>query len=109
MIYIKPVNATALKLKWTGHSLFPTKVHYQSFFNETGALMTQHVSLVPINVTSLEINVDDSIPGYVHTFSLQFVELLVNTPITTTSFTFGKSIHVAIHANYDLPSALFYR
>ena len=107
MIYIKPVNATALKLKWTGHSLFPTKVHYQSFFNETGVLMTQHVSLVPINVTSLEINVDDSIPGYVHTFSLQFVELLVNTPITTTSFTFGKSI--AIHANYDLHSALFCR
>ena len=105
MIYIKPVNATALKLKWTGHPLFPTEVHYQSFFNETGSLMTQHVSLVPINVTSLEINVNDSIPGYVHTFSLQFVELLVNTPITTTSLTFGKSIAI----NYDLHSALFCR
>ena len=94
MLYIKPVNMTAIKLKWTGHPLFPTRVHYQSIFNETGVLMTQHVSLVPINVTSLEINVDDSVPGYVHTFSLQFVELIVDTPITTTSFTFGKSIAI---------------
>ena len=82
---------TAIKLEWTGHPLFPTRVHYQSFFNETGVLMTQHVSLVPINV---EINVDDSVPGYVHTFSLQFVKLIVDTPITTTSFTFGKSIAI---------------
>ena len=94
VLYIKPVNMTAIKLKWAGHPLFPTRVHYQSFFNETGVLMTQHVSLVPINVTSLEINIDDSVPGYVHTISLQFVKLIVDTPITTASFTFGKSIAI---------------
>ena len=88
------MNATALQLKWTGHPLFPTKVQYQSVFNETGVLMTQYTSLVPINVTSFEINVDDSIPGYLHIFSLQFVELLVDTPVTTTSFTFGMSIYI---------------
>ena len=93
MIYIKPVNATALILKWTGHPLFPTKVQYQSVFNETGALMAQYTSLVPVNVKSFEINVDDSIPGYLHTFSLKLVGSLVHmeNPITTTSFTFGKS------------------
>ena len=86
VLYIKPVNATALKLK-TGHSLLPTKVHYQSIFNETGALMTQYTSL---NVASFEINVDDSVPGYLHTFSLFVAHM--ETPVTSTSYSFGKSL-----------------
>ena len=97
MSYIKPVNATALTLKWTGHPLFSTKVQYQSFFNETGALMTQYTSLFPINVTSFEMNVDDSVPGYLHNFSLQFVDPYIADSIVTTytiSFTFGKSVYM---------------
>ena len=85
------MNATALKVKWTGHSLFPTRVHYQSFFNETGVPMIQYISVFPTNVASFELNVDDSVPGYLHTFFLQFVEH-IETPITTTSFSFGKSL-----------------
>ena len=106
------MNATALELKWTGQPLFPTEVKYQSFFNETGALMAQHTSLVPISVKSFEINVDDSVPGYLHTFSLKITESLVDmeNPITTTSFTFGKSLPLGeplnLHnTNYDLYTA----
>ena len=91
VISLKPKNATSLKIKWNGSPLFPTKVHYESYFNETGALMTEHTSILPINVTSLEMSVDDSIPGYRHTFSLQyFLPSEVNSLITTVSFTFGE-------------------
>ena len=106
MVYLKPANATAIKLKWNGNPYFPTKVQYQSFFNATGALVTQNIFLFPTNVTSFEINVDDSVPGYLHTFSLQFVGSIVETLATTTSFTFGKSVYIT---NYDLSTALFCR
>ena len=106
MVYLKPANATAIKLKWNGNPYFPTKVQYQSFFNETGALVSQNIFLFPTNVTSFEINVDDSVPGYLHTFSLQFVESIVETLVTTTPFTFGKSVYIT---NYDLSTALFCR
>ena len=92
VISIKPKNATTLKIRWYGS---PTKVHYQSYFNETGALMTEHTLILPINVTLLEMNVDDNIPGYRHTFTLQYIiqsEFEVDNLITTVSFTFGEFI-----------------
>ena len=106
VVYLKPANATAIKLKWIGNPYYPTKVQYRSFFNETGALMAQYTILIPINVMSFEINVDDSVPGYLHTFSLQFVKSLAETLVTTISFTFGKSVYIT---NYDLSTALFCR
>ena len=94
VISLQPKNATSIKIKWNGSPLFPTKVHYQSYFNETGALITEHTSIIPINVTSLEISVDDSIPGYQHTFSLQYFlqSEVVDNLVTTVSFTFGEFI-----------------
>ena len=90
VISLQPTNA---KMNWNGSPLFTTKVHYQSYFNETGVLMTGHTSILPMNVTSLEMSVDGSIPGYRHTFSLQyFLQSEVDSLITTVSFTFGEFI-----------------
>ena len=64
VVYLKSENATAIKLKWNGNPHFPTEVQYQSTFNETGALVTQNIILIPRNVTSFEMNIDNSVPGY---------------------------------------------
>ena len=88
---IEPVNATALKLKWSGNTYnVSTSVHYQSIFTETGAVMNHFDTTVEANITSLEITVQDCVPGYHHNFFLQFIVPVIGSLATTASFIFGE-------------------
>ena len=55
---IKPVNATAVKLEWSGYLSLPTALNYTSYFNETGTVMSQYNTPLSPGVMSFEISVD---------------------------------------------------
>ena len=56
--------------------------------------MTQ--SYIPPDVASTEVSLDDSVPGYQHTFTLQHIIACGNrtTPVTTATFDFGGSVNI---------------
>ena len=88
-VTIHPVNATAVRISWRGSQYHSTTVRYLSYFNATGAEMSRYDTVLPPDVASTEVSLDDSVPGYQHTFTLQHVIACVNS-VTTATFNFGQ-------------------
>ena len=86
---IHPVNATAVRISWRGSQYHSTTVRYLSYFNATGAEMSRYDTVLPPDVASTEVSLDDSVPGYQHTFTLQHIIACVNS-VTTATFNFGQ-------------------
>ena len=90
-VAIHPVSATAVRVSWSGNENISTALQYQSHFTETGAMISQRDTVIAANVTSTDITLDDTVPGYQHSFSLHHVISCAGrvAPVTTSSFTFG--------------------
>ena len=56
--------------------------------------MSQYDTILSPGVLSFEISVDDSVPGYQHQFSLQYIVMGVETPITEATFAFGTVTNI---------------
>ena len=54
--------------------------------------MSRYDTVLPPDVASTEVSLDDSIPGYQHHFTLQHIMACGNrtAPVTTAAFEFGK-------------------
>ena len=93
-VTIHPVSATAVRISWRGNKYLSTTVRYLSYFNATGAEMSHYDTVLPPDVASTEVSLDDSVPGYQHTFTLQHIIACGNrtTPVTTATFHFGQYI-----------------
>ena len=87
-VTIHPVSATAVRISWRNKYL-STTVRYFSYFNATGAEMSRYDTVLPPDVASTDVSLDDSVPGYQHTFTLQHI-IACDTPVTTATFDFGK-------------------
>ena len=94
-VTIHPVSATAVRISWRGNKYLSTTVRYLSYFNATGAEMSHYDTVLPPDVASTEVSLDDSVPGYQHTFTIQHIIACGNrtTPVTTATFDFGQSKH----------------
>ena len=91
-VTIHPVNATAVRISWSGSPYFSTSLQYTSYFTATGSVMSQYETVLAPDVTSTDITLDDAVDGYGHNFTLQYIITcdLITGPVTTATFTFGK-------------------
>ena len=92
-----PVNATAVRMTWSGSVHLPTTVHYTSSLSNTGTIMNQYERIYPPGTTSDVLVLDDDdvtlADEYVHNFSLHYIiRNDVPGPSTITQFTFGTQI-----------------
>ena len=51
--------------------------------------MSRYDTVLPPDVASTEVSLDDSVPGYQHTFNLWHI-VACDAPVTTAPFDFGK-------------------
>ena len=89
-VTIHPVNATAVKITWSGSTHLSTSLQYTSFFTDTGAVMSQYETTVPLGVALIEVILNDDIMGYEHNFTLHYVMDHGEANVTYESFVFGK-------------------
>ena len=56
--------------------------------------MNHYDTVLPSDVASTEVSLDDSVPGHQHTFTIQHIIACRNrtTPVTTATFDFGQYI-----------------
>ena len=60
--------------------------------------MSRYDTVLPPDVASTEVSLDDSVPGYLHTFTLQHIIACGNrTPVTTATFDFGQYNYITSH------------
>ena len=72
-VAINLVNATAVRITWSGNNHLSTTLQYISFFTDTGAIMSRYEITVMAGVTSIEMILNDDIMGYGHNFTLYYV------------------------------------
>ena len=93
-VTIHPVNATAVRVSWTGSPHFSTSLQYTSYFTATASVMTQYGTVLVPNVTSSGVTLDDPVDGYGHNFTLHYIisSGLKIAPVTRALFVFGKLV-----------------
>ena len=89
---IHAVNATSVRLRWTGRRFFSTSVKYTSMFSNTGLAISHYEAVLPPYVDVTDISLDDYHPGYEHHFSLSYLICNVVPAYhqATATFAFGK-------------------
>ena len=90
-----PVNATAVRISWSGSVHLPTSIIYTVYCSTT--VVKKNERVYPPGVTSADIVLEDDIiltcTSYVHNFTLYYGDVITspgNNPSTLTTFTFGK-------------------
>ena len=90
-----PVNATAVRISWSGSVHLPTYIIYTVICSTN--VVRNNERVYPPEVTSADIELEDDIiltcTSYVHNFTLYYgdvIPLQGNNPSTLTTFTFGK-------------------
>ena len=88
-----PLNATAVRISWSGSIHFPTSVLYTVYCSTT--IMRQYEGIYPPGVTyTADIVLEDDITLtdiYIHNFTLYYIFPDGVTPNQTVAiFTFGK-------------------
>ena len=90
-----PVDATAVRISWSGSAHLPTSIIYTVYCSTT--VVRKNERVYPPGVTSADIVLEDDIiltsTSYVHNFTLYYGDANPspgNNPSTLTTFTFGK-------------------
>ena len=98
-----PVDATAVRISWSGSARLPTSIIYTVYCSTT--VVRKNERVYPPGVTSADIVLEDDIiltcTSYVHNFTLYYgavpshyygdvIPSPGNNPSTMTTFTFGK-------------------
>ena len=92
VVSITPLNATTVRLTWSGNYGFPTTLQYTSYYNVTGSVMSQYEEDFPPEVSSTDITLNDHKTGYDHVFTLTNKITEDRVVATTLSFAFGMFI-----------------
>jgi hypothetical protein len=93
------VNATGVRISWSGSVHLPTSIHYTVSLSTTGIIMNQYNRVYPPGTTSDVVVLDDDITltnaYYVHNFTLYYIigndVTLVQGPPTNVPFAFDKT------------------
>jgi hypothetical protein len=90
-----PVNATGVRISWSGSVHLPTSIHYTVSLSTTGIIMNQYNRVYPPGTTSDVVVLDDDITltdEYVHNFTLHYISQNDDVPgiPIIASFTFDK-------------------
>ena len=90
------VNATAVRITWSGSTHLSTSLKYTCYFVSAmkRTAMSLYTIVLPASVNSADVTL---IIGYEHVFTLQY--LSDATPVTNATFVFGKRL---------IPSASFH-
>ena len=90
-----PLNATAVRISWSGSVHLPTSIIYTVYCSTT--VVKKNERVYPPGVTSADIVLEDDIiltcTSYVHNFTLYYGDVIPSpgsNPSTLTTFTFGK-------------------
>ncbi|CAI8057262.1 hypothetical protein GBAR_LOCUS31214, partial [Geodia barretti] len=93
-----PVNATGVRISWSGSVHLPTSIHYTVSLSTTGIIISQYNKVYPPGTTSDVVVLDDDITltnAYVHNFTLYYIirndVTLVPGPPTNAPFAFDKT------------------
>ena len=89
------VNATAVRLTWSGSVHLSTCIQYTIICSDTGVIIGQYERVLPPVVTSTVWVLDDNViltDVYMHQFTLYYIIPNVVFPLSTTvtTFNFGK-------------------
>ncbi|CAI8054962.1 hypothetical protein GBAR_LOCUS29992 [Geodia barretti] len=103
-----PVNATGVRISWSGSVHLPTSIHYTVSLSTTGIIMSQYNRVYPPGTTSDVVVLEDDITltdEYVHNFTLHYITQNDDVPGTQTiaSFTFGKKIWSINYSKHAYP------
>ena len=96
------VNATAVRLTWSGSVRLSTCIQYTIICYDTGIIIGQYERVLPPEVKSTLWVLDDDViltDAYIHNFTLYYIIPNNVFPVYTTvaTFNFGKTLPNMIH------------
>ena len=94
LLSIHPVKATAVLVSWAYIHSIPTILQYTSYFTTTGSVISQQEIVLGAGVTSTVVSLDEGVDGYQHNFTLKYSCGVIENPIATATFTFGKQLAI---------------
>ena len=100
-----PVNATGVRISWSGSMHLPTSIHYTVSLSTNGVIISQYDRVYPPGTASDVVVLDDDITltnaYYVHNFTLYYIigndVTLVQGPPTNVPFAFGMQPRTLPH------------
>ena len=115
-VVFHPVNATGVRIAWSGSAHLHTALTYTASLSTTGTIMSQLDRVYPPGTTSDVLVMDNDITlsdEYDHNFTLHYIDNNPGTP-TSATFSFGNVYYLedgrgillyAINDNYSSSSS----